>query len=100
MEITGDFDAYALYLSGLKTGDWVVPMTVGISVPDGRAKSTWSFIKKRMVGTGAAVAFVVLTTEITSLIGIINPAFSRIFLDRLLTGKNLEWSILSCSGSP
>ncbi len=60
-------------------------------VTDGRPKSTWSFIKKRMAGTGAAVAFVVLTTAITSLIGIINPAFSRIFLDRLLTGKNPEW---------
>ncbi|WP_369283945.1 NHLP family bacteriocin export ABC transporter peptidase/permease/ATPase subunit [Oscillibacter sp. GMB15532] len=60
-------------------------------VPDGRPKSTWSFIKKRMAGTGAAVAFVVLTTAITSLIGIINPAFSRIFMDRLLTGKNPEW---------
>lgn len=60
-------------------------------VPDGRQKSTWSFIKKRMAGTGAGVAFVVLTTTITSLIGIINPAFSRIFMDRLLTGKNPEW---------
>ena len=60
-------------------------------VPDGRQKSTWSFIKKRMAGTGAGVAFVMLTTAITSLIGIINPAFSRIFMDRLLTGKNPEW---------
>lgn len=60
-------------------------------VPDGRPKSTWSFAKKRMAGTGAAVAFVALTTAITSLLGIINPAFSRIFLDRLLTGRNPEW---------
>ena len=60
-------------------------------VPDGKPKSTWSFIKKRMVGTGSAVIFVVLTTAITSLTGIINPAFSRVFLDRLLTGRNPEW---------
>ncbi|MCI2055600.1 MAG: NHLP family bacteriocin export ABC transporter peptidase/permease/ATPase subunit [Oscillibacter sp.] len=60
-------------------------------VPDGRPKSTWSFAKKRMAGTGAAVAFVALTTAITSLLGIISPAFSRIFLDRLLTGRNPEW---------
>lgn len=60
-------------------------------VADGRPKSTWSFIKKRMVGTGTAVTFVVLTTAITSLMGIINPAFSRVFLDRLLTGRNPEW---------
>lgn len=60
-------------------------------VADGRPKSTWGFIKKRMVGTGAAVAFVVLTTAISSLMGIINPTFSRVFIDRLLTGRNPEW---------
>ncbi len=60
-------------------------------IPDGKPKSTWGFIKKQMVGTGAAVTFVVLTTVITSLLGMINPAFSRIFMDRLLTGQNPEW---------
>lgn len=69
--------------------------------PGGRPKSMLAFAKKRMKGAGAAVAFVVLTTVISSLIGIINPAFSRIFLDRLLTGKNPEWFlpfILAFSG--
>lgn len=60
-------------------------------VPDGKPKSTLSFAKKRMMGTGVAVGFVVLTTAITSLLGVINPAFSRVFLDRLLSGKNPEW---------
>lgn len=60
-------------------------------VPEGKPKSTWNFMKKRMVGAGASIAFVILTTAITSLMGIINPAFSRVFLDRLLTGKNPEW---------
>ena len=57
----------------------------------GKPKSVLAFAKKRMKGAGAAVAFVVLTTLIASLIGIIQPAFSRIFLDRLLTHKNPEW---------
>lgn len=35
MEITDDFDAYARYLSELKPGDWVVPVTVNTSAPDG-----------------------------------------------------------------
>ncbi|MDD5952369.1 MAG: NHLP family bacteriocin export ABC transporter peptidase/permease/ATPase subunit [Oscillospiraceae bacterium] len=61
--------------------------------PGGKQKSILSFAKKRLIGTGAAVAFVVLTTCISSLMGIINPAFSRIFLDRLLTGQNPEWVI-------
>lgn len=59
--------------------------------PGGKPKSVLGFAKKRLEGAGTAVAFVVLTTVITSLLGIINPAFSRIFLDRLLTGKNPEW---------
>lgn len=59
--------------------------------PGGKPKSILSFAKKRLVGAGAALAFVILTTTITSLLGIIQPAFSRIFLDRLLTGENPEW---------
>lgn len=60
-------------------------------VPSGKDRSIFSFVKKRMVGTAGAVTFVVLASVITSLFGLINPAFSRIFLDRLLTGKNPEW---------
>ena len=59
--------------------------------PSGKPKSVLSFAKKRLAGTGVALFFVVLTTVITSLIGVINPVFSRIFLDRLLTGQNPEW---------
>lgn len=59
--------------------------------PGGKPKSVIDFAKKRLKGAGAAVAFVIATTVISSLIGIINPAFSRIFLDRLLTGQNPEW---------
>lgn len=61
--------------------------------PGGKPKSTLAFAKKRLKGAGTAVAFVVLTTIITSLFGVISPAFSRIFLDRLLTNRNPEWFI-------
>ena len=60
-------------------------------VPSGKPKSVFSYAKERLKGSGTAVAFVVLTTTISSLIGIISPAFSRTFLDRLLTGSNPEW---------
>lgn len=50
-----------------------------------------AYAKKRLVGAGAAIVFVILTAVITSLLGIITPAFSRIFLDRLLTGENPDW---------
>ena len=59
--------------------------------PGGKPKSMIGFAKKRLEGAGMAIAFVVLTTFISSLMGIINPAFSRIFLDRLLTGENPDW---------
>lgn len=59
--------------------------------PSGKPKSTWEFIKKRMKGTTSAMVFVLLTTLITSVLGVVNPAFSRIFLDRLITGKDPEW---------
>ena len=59
--------------------------------PGGKQKSTLEFARKRLIGAGAAVAFVMLTTVISSLFGIINPVMSEIFMDRLLTGQNSEW---------
>ena len=59
--------------------------------PGGKPRSTWAFAAERLKGTGAAVAFTVITSVIAALMGIINPAFSRIFLDRLLTGRNPQW---------
>ena len=59
--------------------------------PSGRPKSILAFARQRMKGTGEAVAFTVITAVIASLLGIIQPGFSRIFLDRLLTGVNPEW---------
>ena len=58
--------------------------------PGGRRKSTIAFARKRLRGAGAAVAFVTLTTVIGDLFGLINPIFSRFFMDRLLTGENRE----------
>ncbi len=60
-------------------------------VPEGKKKSMLSFAQKRLKGAAVSCAFVVLTTMITSLFGVINPAFSRVFMDRLLTGNNPEW---------
>ena len=59
--------------------------------PGGKQKSTLEFARKRLTGAGVAVIFVMLTTVISSLFGIINPVMSKIFMDRLLTGVNHEW---------
>lgn len=59
--------------------------------PGGSPKSILTFAKKRLKEAETAMVFVALTTLITALLGIITPAFSRIFMDRLLTGENPEW---------
>lgn len=59
--------------------------------PGGRPKSILAYAKKRLKGAGPAVAFVALTTLIMALLKLMNPVFSRIFMDRLLTGVNPDW---------
>lgn len=87
-------------------GVYEVPMTVfdeaftGICLtfetgegfqPSGKQPSILTYAGKRLRSSGTAVLFVILTTVSSSLIGIIYPAFSRIFLDYLLPGKNPDW---------
>ena len=73
------------------TGIVVVPVPGADFKPSGKKKSTVAFARKRLVGAGAAVVFVMLTTIISYMFGIINPVMSQIFMDRLLTGLNRDW---------
>lgn len=57
----------------------------------GRREPMLAYVKKRLEGTKSAMLFVLLTTFVLSVIGSIRPVFSRIFMDRLLTGQNPEW---------
>jgi len=59
--------------------------------PGGKPKSMLGFAKERLKGAAPAIVFIIITTLISSLMGIINPAFTRVFYDRLLTGKSPEW---------
>ena len=61
--------------------------------PGGKPPSVLAYAKKRLKGAGSAVAFAAITALITAVTGVISPAFSRVFVDRLLTGKNPEWFI-------
>ena len=61
-------------------------------VPEGRPKSVLAFAAKRLKGAEPAIVFVVLTTVISSLFGIISPGFYQVFMDRLLTGRNPNWA--------
>ena len=100
------FKGSKAYLNDPAKGSYSVPMEIfdksftGICLmfepaesfePGGAPKSILTFAKKRLKEAETAMVFVALTTLITALLGIITPAFSRIFMDRLLTGENPEW---------
>jgi len=59
--------------------------------PSGKRKSMLAYARKRLKGAGAAAAFVALTTIIAYLFDVINPVMSRIFYDRLLSGRDVAW---------
>lgn len=67
-------------------------------IPGGKPKSVIKFVKNRLQGAGTAIAFVIIYSLISSLMGVIQPGFSRIFYDRLLTGQNPEWFVPFMTG--
>ena len=73
------------------TGVVLIPVPSEEFKPGGKRRSTIDFARNRLVGTGAAVVFVMLTTAISYLFGIVDSVTSRIFMDRLLTGINPDW---------
>ena len=60
-------------------------------VADGKKASIQGFVQKQLKGAGVAMLFTVLVSFITTLIEVINPILSRVFMDRLITGKNPAW---------
>ena len=59
--------------------------------PEGKQRSTFAYAKKRLTGAGAAVVFVMLTTVVSYLFGLVNPAVTRVFYDYLLNGQQPTW---------
>lgn len=62
-------------------------------MPTGKPKSIMAFMKERLKGARVAIIFAILTSIISSMMGIISPGFTRVFLDRLLTKQNPEWLV-------
>ncbi len=73
------------------TGVTLIPVPSERFRPEGQRKSTLSYALKRLSGNGIAIAFVIITTAMAYLFGIVNSAASRVFVDRLLDGQNREW---------
>lgn len=59
--------------------------------PSGSKRSVMDFAAKRLQGSTSALVFMALSCSITAILGLISVAFSRVFLDRIITGANPEW---------
>ena len=57
----------------------------------GSKPDTMQFARNRLEGVGAAIAFVMLTAAVTSVVGILNTSLGQVFMDRILTGDNPDW---------
>lgn len=61
--------------------------------PSGRPSSIKEFALERLHGAKSALAFVAITSAISALLGMVDPALSQIFTDRLLTGESPSWVV-------
>lgn len=59
--------------------------------PGGRPASVVDFARSRLKGTLAPFAFIILTGILTAAVGLIEPVFARVFMDRILNQQNPEW---------
>ncbi len=60
-------------------------------IPSGKKPSALEFSKNKLKGAGTAIAFVAMTSVITYFFSIVNPVMSQIFVDELITKKNVLW---------
>ncbi len=60
-------------------------------VPEGKRPSVLRFVRNRLKGTASAFAFVLAITAVTSIMAVLAPIFSRVFIDDLLAGERPEW---------
>lgn len=65
---------------------------------DGKKKSIWSFTKKKLQGAKTVLLFVALTTCISAFMSMVYPIFSRVFVDRIVSGLNPDWFTLFMIG--
>jgi len=59
--------------------------------PGGHRRSVIAFARNRLQGTLSLFLFVMFSGILASILGAIYPAFSRVFIDRLLVGQNPDW---------
>lgn len=103
--LTG-FGKRGAYINDPASGPVVVPMEQftqqysGIALeikpgesfePSGRPTSVWPFVKKRLKGAGGALVFLALSGLAAAVLGVVQPALSSSFVDKILTSANTAW---------
>ena len=58
--------------------------------PTGKQKTIIDYANGRLKGAGEAMAFLLITSFLMYVFGMISPVMSKFFMDRLLTGENAE----------
>ena len=61
--------------------------------PGGEPPSAYKAAIARLKGLEMAIAFVMVTAAVSSLLGIFNTSLNRVFLDRVLSGNNPDWLV-------
>ncbi len=59
--------------------------------PQGKQKRILPFVFKNLKGSTSALIFTTLSAVLAAMISFISPAFSRVFIDRILPGTNASW---------
>ncbi|MGI6220838.1 MAG: NHLP family bacteriocin export ABC transporter peptidase/permease/ATPase subunit [Coriobacteriales bacterium] len=57
----------------------------------GEKPDTLRYARRRLDGLAPAIAFIMLTAAITSLVAVVNTSLGSVFMDRILTGDNPTW---------
>ena len=51
------------------------------------------YARKRLEGLGPAIAFVMITAAVVSVVGILNTSLGQVFMDRILSGEDPDWLV-------
>lgn len=60
-------------------------------VPSGKQKSVLSYISQRLAGKNNMILISIVMGLVLALFGLLAPGFSRVYVDRILTGKSPDW---------
>ncbi|MCR5596029.1 MAG: ATP-binding cassette domain-containing protein [Lachnospiraceae bacterium] len=60
-------------------------------VPSGKRENDLSYLLRHLKGIGGLFAFVIITSALICILGIIDPVMNRVFYDKLLSGAAASW---------